>query len=241
MAAVQSPERYWLTYTFAVLLTGIVALYGAWGWLAAENPEPFKAILCLVAQGLANGNAVLARRAFSKERPAMAFGALFLGAGCAVWSAISLHHAWTLDGSEIHWAMTAFLALLEPIMFWFVEEVKLATKPKSAAEIADETLAGLRGEPTQEPIRRGPNLRSIAGGLTGAAAVALAPTGAQAHEPMPMEPISLKADRATVRDEQEPDRAQARLLLAQGLTAYAVHKATGVPLSTLKKWAKKAA
>lgn len=229
------PERYWLTYVFAVALTAIVALYGAWGWLAAQQPEPFKAILCLVAQGLANGNAVLARRALSKDRPTMALGALALGAGCAVWSAISLHHAWTLDGSEIHWTMTAFLALLEPIMFWFVEEVRLAPRPQSAADLADETLNELR-----QPGSKRPALRTIAGGLTGAAAIALAPVQAEARQPVQQhEPATQKQPKATARN-NEPQRAQAKLLLAQGLTAWAVHKATNVPLSTCKRWAKAA-
>lgn len=233
MTETNRPERYWLTYTFAVGLTAIVALYGAWGWFSVN--EPFKAVLCLVAQGLANGNAVLARRAFSKERPGMGVGAMILGSGCATWSAVSLHHAWTMDGSEIHWAMTAFLALLEPVMFWFVEEVKLARKPKSAEELADEALQAHRSE--SEPRKR-PNLRSIAGGLTGAAALAMVPNHAQA-EPVQPQPVTQRAARSVVRD-QEPDRAQAKLLLAQGLTPYAVNKATNVPLSTLKRWAKAA-
>lgn len=244
MKEAHSPERYWLTYFFAVALTAIVALYGAWGWLAADEPEPFKAVLCLVAQGLANGNAVLARRAIAKERPLMGLCAFGLGAGCATFSAISLHHAWTLDGAEIHWAMTAFLALLEPVMFWFVEEVKFAQKPKTAEEIAEATLADLRGEPKAEPVHKRPNLRTIAGGLTGAAAVALAPSVAHGspsgHEPICSEPMAQKMSRSTARN-LEPDRAQAKLLLAQGLTPYAVHKATHVPLSTLKRWAREAA
>lgn len=228
-------ERYWLTYLFAVGLTTIVALYGAWGWLAADEPEPFKAILCLVAQGLANGNAVLARRAFSKDRPAMALCAVVLGCGCAAFSAVSLHHAWTLDGSELHWSMTAFLALLEPIMFWFVEEVKLAPKSKSAEQIADETLAAMRAE---QPKGRS-HLRSIAGGLGGAAAIAIAPGFSHGAEPVQPQPITQPVNRSTARN-IEPDRAQAKMLLSQGLTAYSVHKATGVPLSTCKRWSKAA-
>ncbi len=246
MHADNHPERYWLTYTFAVLLTVIVAAYGAWGWLQAH--EPFKAILCLVAQGLANGNAVLARRAFAKERPAMGLAALALGVGCGAWSAISLHHAWTLDGSEIHWTMTAFLALLEPVMFWFVEEVKLAKKPKTPEELADEALAGLRAAPAHEPKSARAHLRSIAGGLTGSLAVAVSPS-AQAHEPsrfptsepIDPKPMSQRMSRAELRNLTEPNRAEARLMLRQGQGPTAVHRATGVPISTLKRWAKEAA
>lgn len=240
MTETARPERYWLTYTFAVGLTAIVALYGAWGWFSVN--EPFKAVLCLVAQGLANGNAVLARRAFSKERTAMGIGAVLLGSGCAAWSAVSLHHAWTMDGSEIHWAMTAFLALLEPVMFWFVEEVKLARKPKTAEELADEALQAHRAS---EPAQRRASLRTITGGLTGAA-VAATPTIGQAIEPgHANEPVKLDSPvvkRLTKTEMRafEPDRAQAKLLLSQGLTPYAVHKVTNVPLSTLKRWAKAA-
>lgn len=233
-----APERYWLTYTFAIALTAIVALYGAWGWLAAS--EPFKAILCLVAQGLANGNAVLARRAFAKDRPLMGLAALAMGAGCGAWSAISLHHAWTLDGSEIHWAMTAFLALLEPVMFWFVEEVKLAEKPASAMDLADEALRDIRAGPEAHPAKRARgHLRSIAGGLTGSAVLALSPAVA-AHEPQAQNPVSQPMNPAHARNLGEPSRALARLLLQQGQGPAAVHRATKVPLSTLKRWARAA-
>lgn len=231
MESGRAQERYWLTYPFAVGLTAIVAGYGAWGWLAGDQPEPFKAILCLVAQGLANGNAVLARRAFAKERPMMALCALGLAFGCGAWSAISLHHAWTLDGSEIHWAMTVFLALLEPVMFWFVEEVKLAPAPVSASDLADQALAEHRAQ-TSDTKRR--NFRVLAGGVTGAAALALSPAAAANDHPDP----APRAQRHTARD-SEPDRAQAKLLLSQGQhSAYRVHKMTGVPLSTCKRWAR---
>lgn len=225
-----SPERYWLTYGFAIALTAIVALYGAWGWLRVD--EPFKAVLCLVAQGLANGNAVLARRAFAKDRMVMGFAALGLAAGCGAWSAISLHHAWTLDGSDIHWTMTAFLALLEPIMFWFVEEVRLAPKPESAEEIADRALEQFRGSQAKGRA----HLRSIAGGLTGSLALAVAPA-AQAHDlPLEPQPMAQRVSRAQVRNLHEPSRVQARLLIQQGRTVREVHEATGVPISTLKRW-----
>lgn len=231
MDRARTHERYWLTYTFAVGLTAIVAGYGAWGWLAGDVAEPFKAILCLVAQGLANGNAVLARRAFSKERPLMALCALGLAFGCGAWSAISLHHAWTLDGSEIHWAMTVFLALLEPVMFWFVEEVKLAPAPVSASDLADQALAEHRAQ--SEPGRKR-SLRLVAGGVTGAAALALSPAAAANDQPDP----APRTQRHVNRDD-EPDRAQAKLLLAQGQhSAWRVHKLTGVPLSTCKRWAR---
>jgi len=229
-----SAERYWITASFAVALTVLVASYGAWGWLTAAHAEPFKAMLCLVAQGLANGNAVLARRAFSKERPFMGLIAMALGAGCAAWSAISLHHAWTQDGSDIPWWMTAFLALLEPIMFWFVEEVKLARKPMTPEEIADAALAEAK-QPKQPKGR----FRSIAGGLTGVAALAALGSSAAYAEPVQHEPITQKATRSDLLA-QEPARATAKLMLRQGQTAYAVNKATGVPLTTCKRWAKAA-
>ena len=231
----RTQERYWLTYTFAVGLTAIVAMFGAYGWLASPEPDPFKAILCLVAQGLANGNAVLARRAFAKERPLMGLCALALAGGCGAWSAISLHHAWTLDGSEIHWGLTVFLALVEPVMFWFVEEVKAAPYPQSAGDLADQALAELRAR--EGPAQRRASLRVMAGGVGGAAALALSPAAAAQEAVRTPEPISQRAK--TIERDAEPDRAQAKLLLAQGQhTAYRVHKLTGVPLSTCKRWAR---
>jgi hypothetical protein len=239
LSSPQQPERYTATKIFAVILSVIVAAYGFIGWIGAG--ELFKALVCLVSQGLAINAAIAARRAFDKSKWGHGLIGLGLTVGFAMWSEQGLHHAWTADGSEISPALTWFLCAVEPVLFWFTESVQFAKKPKTAEEIADETLAALRNkEPKREP-KSGPNLRAIAGGLTGAAAVLLTPTGAQAHEPIRTEPMSLKADRSVVRDQQEPNRTQARLLLSQGLTAYAVHKATGVPISTLKKWAKKAA
>lgn len=154
-----------------------------------------------------------------------------LGGGCAAWSAVSLHHAWTQDGSEIAWGMTIFLALLEPVMFWFVEHVRLARKRMSPEEIADVALAEAR-----KPRER---FRSIAGGLTGAAAIAALSPSMAVAEPVKHQPITQRATRSDLLA-QEPARAQAKLLLRQGLTAYSVHKATGVPLTTCKRWAKAA-
>lgn len=239
MAAASSIERYAATKTFAVILSVIVAIYGFIGWINAG--EIFKALVCLVAQGLAINAAIAARRAFDKTKWAHGLIGLALTAGFAMWSEQGLHHAWTADGSTISPFLTWFLCAVEPVLFWFTESVQFAKKPKTAEEIADETLAGLRNEPKSEPVRNGPNLRTIAGGLTAAAALTVAPSVARAHEPIRTEPVSLKADRPTVRNQTEPDRAQARLMLAQGLTPYAVHKATGVPVSTLKRWAAKAA
>lgn len=232
-------ERYAATKVFAVILSAIVALYGFMGWLT--DNEPFKAILCLVAQGLAINMAIAARRAFAKSKWGHGLGGLFLTVGFAFWSEQGLHNAWTMDGSEISPLLTWFLCGVEPVIFWFTESVQVAKKPKTTEEIADETLAALRNGPNHEPVHRRPDLRSITGGLAGAAALVVAPAQAQGHEPMRTEPVSLKADRSTVRNQSEPDRAQARLMLAQGLTPYAVHKATRVPLSTLKRWAAKAA
>lgn len=228
------PERYTATKVFALALSAVVAVYGFMGWFNAG--ELFKAVVCLLAQGLAINSAVAARRAFAKGKPAHGFGGLALTAGFAMWSEQGLHHAWTGDGSEISPALTWFLCVVEPVLFWFTESVQLARKPKTSEELADEALAALRGSPEGEPAKRRANLRTIAGGLGGAAALAMMPNGAQAIEPTQHEPIS---QRVPVRN-FEPNRAQAKLLLSQGQTPYRVHKQTGVPLSTCKRWAKAA-
>lgn len=233
-------ESYGATKGFAVVLSLIVAVYGFLGWVGAE--EWFKALVCLVAQGLAINTAIAARRAFAKEKPAHGILGLALTAGFAMWSEQGLHHAWTADGSEISPALTWFLCAVEPILFWFAESVQLAKAPVSAEELADQTLRELRREPQQnEPRRRAP-LRSIAGGLTGSMALAMVP-GSQAHaepaqvghEPIGPEPMSRTTPKAQMRN-FEPMRATARLMLRQGSKPSAVHEATGVPLSTLKRW-----
>lgn len=222
-------ERYTATKVFALALSAVVAIYGFMGWFSAG--EFFKAIVCLLAQGLAINSAIAARRAFSKGKPFHGLGGLTFTAGFALWSEQGLHHAWTADGSEISPLLTWFLCIVEPLLFWFTESVQLARKPKTAEEAADEALAEFRAE----PVKRKPNLRTIAGGLGGAAALAFTPAVARAESPEP-DAISM---REPVRN-FEPNRAQAKLLLAQGLTPYKVHKSTGVPLSTCKRWAKAA-
>lgn len=245
-----APERYAATKVFAVVLSVIVAVYGFMGWL--EDDELFKAILCLVAQGLAINMAIAARRAFAKEKWAHGLGGLALTVGFAFWSEQGLHNAWTMDGSEISPVLTWFLCGVEPVIFWFTESVQLAKKPLTPEEIADQELARLRGSQAHSEGSRTKgsraHLRSIAGGLTGSVALAMGP-GSQAHEPVSVDhdashepkPMSQRMSRAQARNLNDPSRATARLMIRQGQGPSVVHRATGVPLSTLKRWAREAA
>lgn len=249
-ASPPQPERYAATKVFAVILSVIVAVYGFMGWLT--DNEPFKAILCLVAQGLAINMAIAARRAFAKSKWGHGIGGLVLTVGFAFWSEQGLHNAWTMDGSEISPFLTWFLCGVEPVIFWFTESVQVAKRPETAEEIADRELARLRGSEAHSDgsSAKGSrsHLRSISGGLAGSVALAVSPS-AQAHEPGSFStepsreprPVSLAMSQAQVRNLSDPNRATARLLIQQGQGPAAVHRATGVPLSTLKRWARDAA
>jgi hypothetical protein len=246
MSAASPPqESYAATKVFAVILSVIVAVYGFMGWLNADEPEVFKAILCLVAQGLAINVAIAARRAFAKDKWGHGLGGLILTAGFAFWSEQGLHHAWTLDGSEISPVLTWFLCSVEPVIFWFTESVQLAKAKKTPEEIADETLAQMRGSQDAPAKGSRAHLRPIAGGLAGSLAVAMSP-GSQAHEPGSFssepshepKPMSQKMSRAQYRNLNDPSRAQAKLMIRAGQAPSRVHAETKVPIATLKRWRK---
>jgi hypothetical protein len=236
-------ERYVATKVFAVVLSGLVALYGFMGWFMAD--ELFKAMVCLVAQGLAINAAIAARRAFAKHKLILGIVGLGFTVGFAMWSEQGLHHAWTSDGSEISPLLTWFLCAVEPMLFWFTEEVQHADKPVNPADMADQVLEEMRGSvspalarPGSPRVETGRRVKGLAAGL--ATSVALAAAPAHAVSPghaMSPEPITRPAGAGHVRTE-DPARAQALLMIRQGQMPTAVHTATGVPMSTLKRWRK---
>lgn len=204
MSDARTPEMYWPIQTGAIVLTLSVAGYGAMGWLDAG--QTFKALLCVVAQFLANGCVLLSRRAFVKAMPWMGCAMLIAAAGCAYWSGLSLHHAWTADGTDVSPAMIGFLALLEPVLFLGAEHIKQGERPAPAAN--SEPLAG-----RSEPARFGNVVRLAATGAAGA--LALASTGAPGQaEPAraalsePARPPTRKPARAT----SPPDRLVAAVV-----------------------------
>lgn len=231
--------------------------FGAWGWIAANGytAEGFiSAAVSLAACALLLNASVQMRRAGAKKAhraTTVWFMALILFGS---WSGYSAHHAFEMSQGgpvqiesllSLEAAQSAFLlaffvgsAWIDPWLMWAVEETERAEK-KPQENNGPQSEAH---EPTPKGSRA--HLRSIAGGLTGSVALAMAP-GSQAHEPGSLgatgpvhepNPVSLKMSRAQVHNLNDPARATARLMLRQGQPVAAVHDATKVPVSTLKRW-----
>ena len=235
--------------------------FGAWGWIADNgySAEGFiSAAVSLFACVMLLNASVQMRRAGAKEAHRAGLVWLMALGLFGSWSGYSAHHAFEMSqGGPVHigsiWslemAQSAFLliffvgsAWIDPWLMWAVEETERA-KPKT-----EENQGGSPAHDEPKPKGSRAHLRSITGGLTGSVALALAP-GSQAHEPgsFPTEPVarptqtSLRMSPAHLRNMDDPSRATARLMLRQGQSPAGVHRATGVPLSTLKRWAKEAA
>lgn len=231
--------------------------FGSWGWIAANGytAEGFiSAAVSLAACALLLNASVQMRRAGAKKarRATSVWLAALILFGS--WSGYSAHHAFEMSQGgpvpvdnllSLEAAQSAFLlvffvgsAWIDPWLMWAVEETERAT------EKTEQTEGSL--EPKPKGSRA--HLRSIAGGLTGSVALAMVP-GSQAREPgsFSTEPahqpktMSQKMSQAQTRNLTEPNRATARLMIRQGQGPAAVHRATGVPLSTLKRWAREAA
>lgn len=235
--------------------------FGAWGWIADNgySPEGFiSAAVSLFACVMLLNASVQMRRAGAKEAHRAGLVWLMALGLFGSWSGYSAHHAFEMSqggpvqiGSiwSLEMAQSAFLliffvgsAWIDPWLMWAVEETERAS-PKTV-----ENQSGSQAHDEPKPKGSRAHLRSIAGGLTGSLALAVAP-GSQAHEPssFPTEPVrgpspmSQRMSPAQTRNLTDADRAQARLLIRQGQGPAQVHRATGVPLSTLKRWAKEAA
>ena len=231
--------------------------FGAWGWLAANghSAEGFiSACVSLFSCVMLLNASVQMRRAGAKEAHRAGLIWLMALGLFGAWSGYSAHHAfemsqggpvhietmWSLEAAQSAFLLVFFLgsAWIDPWLMWAVEETERAEpKPKQ-----NQSGSLAHDEPKQKGSRA--HLRSIAGGLTGSVALAMSP-GSQAHEPVSVsyepERVSRSMSQAQVRNLTDSDRAQARLLLRQGQGPSEVHRATGVPLSTLKRWAKEAA
>lgn len=232
--------------------------FGAWGWIAERGFKDDGFISAAVSIAacllLLNASVQMRRAGAKKARRATTIWAMALIL-FGSWSGYSAHHAFemaqgepvqltslmSLEALQSGFLLIFFLgsAWIDPLLMWAVEETERA-EPKAV-----ENQSGSQAHDEPKPKGSRAHLRSIAGGLTGSVALAVAP-GSQAHEPssFPTEPVqqtSLRMSPAQVRNMDDPSRATARLMLRQGQGPAQVHKATGVPLSTLKRWAKEAA
>ena len=228
--------------------------FGSWGWIADNgySAEGFvsAAVSLFACVMLLNASVQMRRAGTKKAHRAVLVWLLALGL-FGSWSGYSAHHAfemsqggpveissiWSLEMAQSAFLLIFFVgsAWIDPWLMWAVEETERA-EPKTA-----ETPSGSQAQAAPKP--RG-HLRSIAGGLTGSVALAVAP-GSQAHTvgSFPTEPVqqtSLRISPAQARNLNDTARATARLMLRQGQGPGQVHRATGVPLSTLKRWARAA-
>jgi len=129
----------------------------------------------------------------------------------------------TADPQLMSWLLLA-VPYLEPLMFWIR---RLLSEPKPTAQ---------------------PNARKV--GILTALWFALFGTGGPAlaselprhpePEPAPGKNVVRMVRKAEHRNLDEPARAQARLMARQGMKPKAIFEATGVPLSTCKRWARAA-
>jgi len=235
--------------------------FGAWGWIAQNGytGEGFiSAAVSLIACVMLLNASVQMRRAGSKKAHRATLVWLMALGLFGSWSGYSAHHAFEMTQGgpvqiesvlSVEWAQSAFLlifflgsAWIDPWLMWAVEETELAPEIKQPDQGSQDEAH------TPKPKGSRAHLRAISGGLAGSVALAMAP-GSQAHEPgsFPTEPsrepkpMSQKMSRAQVRNLDDPNRATARLMLRQGQGPAQVHRLTGVPLSTLKRWARDAA
>lgn len=250
------PNEWPRGWARAVLATLIGMGFLGW-WFAPAAGFWLKLGMCVVTvviEGWGFIAAIQWSRALKRERVAgpLIYWALAI-VGCAAWTIFSIYHALGLivgDATEPNMGALAtpayvaftYLALSLPFHEWAIDRVETAEKKRPKPKGSEVH------EPEPKPKGSRAHLRSIAGGLTGSVALAMAP-GSQAHEPasFPTEPsreprpMSQQMGQAQVRNLNDPSRATARLMIRQGQGPAAVHKATGVPLSTLKRWAREAA
>lgn len=236
-----------------------MGVFGAWGWLAADgySAEAFiSACVSLFSCVMLLNASVQMRRAGAKAAHRAGLVWLMALGLFGSWSGYSAHHAfevsqggaveitslWTIEAAQSAFLLIFFLgsAWIDPWLMWAVEETERAPdKPKEINGPLDKS------EPKPKGSRA--HLRTIVGGLTGAVSLASGPS-AQAHEPgsFPTEPVrgpspvSQKMSQAHLKNLDDPNRATAKLMIRQGQGPAVVHKATGVPLSTLKRWARAA-
>ena len=249
------PKNEWvrpIIVGWAVFMGG----FGAWGWLAASGYSVtgvVSAVVSVAACAVLLNASVQMRRAGAKKANRAMFVWLMALILFGSWSGYSAHHAFEMTQGgpvqidsllSLEAAQSAFLlaffvgsAWLDPWLMWAVEETELA-KPKD-----EENQTGPQAHYEPKPKSSRAHLRSIAGGLTGSLALAVSP-GSQAHEPSSFStepangpsPMSQKMGRAQARNLSDPKRAQAKLMLRAGQKPATVHEATGVPVSTLKRW-----
>lgn len=223
-----SPSEDDLIKWVAWSIVAAFCVWAAWGWMA-DGVNPLSCLLAVVFglfQVATNVLAVKVRQLAQRNAPITMLAAAGAMIVTGLFTHESLTHAYavTLDKGYVsadpvlmNWLLLA-IPYLEPLLFWIN---RLLSEPPRPARMAQIGLI-----PALAALLFGPP--------------AMAAPAAMAAQAKP-EPITRQLPRSTVVRLDDPVRVQAKLLIQQGRTPYSVHKQTGVPLSTLKVWAKAAA
>lgn len=220
----QEPDG--LAQALAWAIVGAFAIWAGWGWLA--DGANWLTVLQAVAFGLfqiaTNVLAVKVRELWGRGAfiTALAAFAAMLCTGLLTHESLNHAYAEALERGYVSADPALMSALLlgvpflEPLLFW-INRILI------------------------EP----PQPRRVTVGLVPMVMLALfGPKAIAAPVPPPMEPpqptpMARRMPAHNLRQLDDPARAQARLMIRQGMTPYSVHKATNVPLGTLKDWRKR--
>jgi hypothetical protein len=209
----------------AWMIVAAFGLWGAWGWLA-DGITPLSVLLAVVFGLFQISTNILA----VKVRELCGRGAVITGiaAGLAMISTGLLSHKSylhayaqamaaghvTMDPQIMAWLLIA-APFLEPLLFWID---RLLREPRPAGRRANRV-----------------------GVLTALGLWLWAPAQATAMPAIPQpgpSPVARPLPKAQARNLQDQDRARARLMIRQGQSPIEVHRLTGVPHSTVKRWAR---
>ncbi len=227
------PESDDLAQALAWAIVAAFGVWAGWGWLA-DGVNALSLLLAVVFglfQVATNILAVKVRELAAREAWITMIAAAVAMVVTGLFTHESLTHAYAVtqekgyasaDPELMGWLLLA-VPYLEPLFFWIN---RLLTEPP-VERTRLVTQVGL--------------LPALAVLLFGPQALAAQPAPPAVRAPTEPRPVTQTLPRATVTRLADPRRVEARLLLEQGKTPYSVHKATGVPLSTLKGWAKLAA
>jgi len=238
-AALAAREMYWWINGGAVVLSLVIAKMSISAYAAIGQTD--KALLCVTCQLLGIVAAVLARRAFTAQMP-IAGACVGVGAlGCSWWASHGLALAWGVGGDVANSWMVFFLTAFEPGLFLFAEHIREGREALRVAQAkADaETEEELKRIRERDAAQLGLRLATAGG-------IALGVSGPAAHgatlPPTTSEPITHVVDRAPIVSENighPTARAHVQALMAQGVTKRVeLHRRTGVPLSTISRWAR---
>lgn len=219
----QEPDA--LAQTLAWAIVAAFAVWAGWGWLA--DGVNWLTALQAVAFGLfqiaTNVLAVKVRELWGRGAFVTALAAFGAMICTGLLTHESLNHAYAealeRDYVSADPALMSALLLgvpfLEPLLFWINRILIEPPRPKSA----------------RTPIGIIPMVMLVLFGPGKAMAVEPPP----ASPPPQAAPVARRMPAQALR-QTDPARAQAKLMLRQGMSAYRVHKLTGVPQATLKDW-----